>query len=277
MFAWLISADRVVILCDSSEARLFYNGKVYIRPADDGFEDLPMHKRMGYGSIWALIDVDYRNRAPAISSDSYRIWPIQTTSPNPDPWKAWSKQNGATLLGMPPWNVEELMGGSAFSLFSLLSSASAMSFDRGSSSLTVLRLCYSLHLHPQYNSFRSRLEQSLLLPDASTLSITNDKAIDAALEVLRESGKAVEAEKNEDKNMAEETGNEDTAHETGNEDTVDEDMVGEAGKPLTPVDTVDDALKILVHNAIEEFGLPPVTCTAASSNFIMQGIDTPVR
>ena len=246
MLAWLISANQVVVLCDSSEAHLFYRGEVYFRPAKAGFKGLP-RKDEGYYPVWTLIDVDYRNEGPDIPTDS-RIWPIQTTSPNLNRWKGWSKQNGATLLGMPMWNVEELMKGYAFSLFSLLLSASAMSFDRGSS-LTVLRLCYSLHLHPEYHDFRSELEQSLPPPDASTPSTTDDNAIDAALGVLREREKVVEAEKNEDPDMGD-------GFTTSAIDR-DEDMADEAGQPLTPVSTVDNALKILVDNAIEEFGFAP--------------------
>jgi len=145
--------------------------------------------------------------------------------------------------------------GYAFSLFSLLLSASAMSFDR-SSSLTVLRLCYSLHLHPGYNAFRSELEKSLPLSDALTpsttdcTSTTSDNAIDAALEVLRERKKVVEAEKNEN---LDDMGDGSTAQATD----WDEGMVDEAGQPLAPVSTVDNALEILVDNAIEEFGFAP--------------------
>ena len=149
---------------------------------------------------------------------------------------------------MPLWNVEELVGGYAFSFFLLLS-ASAMSFDRGSS-LTVLHLCYSLHLHPEYNRFRSELEKYLPLPDAPTPSTTDDKAIDAALEVLREGENVIEAEKNVN---PDDMGNDPTAPATDR----DEDMVDEAGQPLAPVSTMDNALEILVDNAIEEFGFAP--------------------
>jgi len=56
MLVWLISVDQVVILCDSFKAHLFYRGEVYSRPAKEGFEYLPMRKRMAYCPIWALID-----------------------------------------------------------------------------------------------------------------------------------------------------------------------------------------------------------------------------
>ena len=275
MLVWLISANQVVILCDSYDTHLFYRGEVYSQSAEAGFKGIPTHRSMAYCPIWTLIDVDYKNKGPRISSDLY-IWPIQATSPNLNRWKAWLKQNRATLLGMPLWNVEELMRGYAFSLFSLLSSASTMSFDRGSS-LTSLPLCYSLPLTPEYDDFRSKLEKSLPLPDGSTLYTTDGKvespntsnnAINAALGILREREKVVEAEKNEDldsmgdgfrssatdrdEDMVDATGNKDTVDETG-----DEGMVDEAGQPPAPVDTVDNALEILVHNAIEEFGLAP--------------------
>ena len=246
MLAWLISANQVVVLCDSSEAHLFYHGQVYFRQAKAGFKGLP--RQNGYYPVWTLIDVDYRDRGPDIPTDS-RIWPFQTTSPNLDRWKAWSKQSGATLLGMPLWNVEELMAGYAFSFFSLLLSTSAMSFDRGSS-LTVLRLYYSLRLHPRYNGFLSKLEQSLPLLDAPTLPTIGDNVIDAALEVLRERKKVVEAEMNGDPDDM------DDGFTTSATDR-DEDMADEAGQPPTLVITVDNALEILVDNAIEEFGFAP--------------------
>jgi len=105
-----------------------------------------------------------------------------------------------------------------------------VSFD-GGSSLTVLRLCYSFNLQPEYNGFRSRLEQFLPLLNRSTLPITDDEAIDTVLEVLQ-----AEVEKHKDR---------------------DEDTVDEAGQPQAPMDNVDNALKILVHNAAEEFGFIP--------------------
>ena len=76
---------------------------------------------------------------------------------------------------------------------------------------------------------------------------TGEQEIDTALEVLqtaREAEKVVEAEKNEDR---EEMGNGDRAG----------DMIDEVGQPLALVGTVDNALKILVHNATEEFGFAP--------------------
>jgi len=101
-----------------------------------------------------------------------------------------------------------------------------VSFD-GGSSLTVLRLCCSFNLQPEYSGFRSRLEQFLPLLNRSTLPITDDEAIDTVLEVLQ-----AEVEKHKDR---------------------DEDTVDEAGQPQAPMDNVDNALKILVHNATEEF------------------------
>jgi len=131
-----------------------------------------------------------------------------------------------------------------------LPSISAVSSNRGSS-LTVLRFC-SLCLQPEYNDFRSILE-TLLLLGGSTLPTTDKEAIDAALEVLRmerEKEKVVEAEENEDRD---EMGNDISASATDQ----DEDIVDEAGQPRAPIDNVDNALKILVHNATEEFGFAP--------------------
>jgi hypothetical protein len=104
----------------------------------------------------------------------------------------------------------------------LLSSIPAVSFDRGLS-LTLLCLSCSLCLRIDYGDFRSGLEQSLPLLDGPALPTTDDKSIDAALKVLR----------------------------------MDGDSVDQAGQPRAPVDNVDDALKILVHSATEEFGFAP--------------------
>lgn len=39
------------------------------------------------------------------------IWPIQVASQNPIQWGAWRKQTKAGLLGIPVWNMEELVEG----------------------------------------------------------------------------------------------------------------------------------------------------------------------
>ena len=117
MLARLISAGQVVLLCDSSDVYLFFHGQVYGRSTQSGFGDLP--KRRGkYCPVWALIDVDFKDRGAPLDSTS-NAWPIQASSPNPIRWKSWRKQYGAAELGMPLWNKKELMAGYAFSLFSL--------------------------------------------------------------------------------------------------------------------------------------------------------------
>ena len=118
MLAQLISARQVVLLCDSKYVYLFYCGQVYSRVIAFGFNDLPERRKVGYCPIWALVDVDYGDQGPPIENDS-NIWPIQASSPNPIRWKAWQKQNEASLLGMPLWSKEDLMGGCVFGLFSL--------------------------------------------------------------------------------------------------------------------------------------------------------------
>jgi len=118
MLARLISAGQVVLVYYSGNIYLFYRGQVYSRPMASGLEGLPEHCGMVYCPIWALVDADYEGQGPQAGS-SPGTWPVQVTSPNPIRWKSWSKQNGATLLGMPLWNMEELMEGYVFSLFSL--------------------------------------------------------------------------------------------------------------------------------------------------------------
>ena len=96
---------------------LFYRGRVYSRLAMYGFAELPRRRKMVYCPIWALIDTDMKNEEPPIPSSPV-IWPVQAISPRPALWKAWSKQTGACLLGMPLWDIEELVKGYVFSLLS---------------------------------------------------------------------------------------------------------------------------------------------------------------
>ena len=113
-----------------------------------------------------------------------------------------------------------------------------MPFDRGSS-LTVLRLYYSFSLQLDYDDFRSGLVQFLLPPGVSTHPTTDDElefptpGEKAAINALKILQMAREAEKNEDEDR------------------------GKAGQPQAPVDIMDNALNILVHNATEEFGFIP--------------------
>jgi len=118
MLARLISAGQVVLLYQSPVIYLFYRGEVYSRTKSEGFHFLPQRLWMGYCPIWALIDGDCDGQEVSLGGNPY-IWPIHVTSPNPKRWKGWVKQNTASLLGMPLWNVEELVEGYVFSLFSL--------------------------------------------------------------------------------------------------------------------------------------------------------------
>jgi hypothetical protein len=145
-----------------------------------------------------------------------------------------------------------------------------MSFGKGSS-LTDLRLYYSLSLHTDYSNFRAILKGSLKLLDQPTLSTTGNQSIDAALEVLQtERGTETEKEKEtvvEEEEDRDEMGDDIKASATDQ----DENMV-EAAQPQAPVDDaragkaiedakankgIEDALKILVHNATQEFGFTP--------------------
>jgi hypothetical protein len=86
---------------------LFFGGRVYIG-RDLLLWNLPRNPQ-GF-PIWTLIDVDLKQQGPPIEK-AHDIWPIQASSPNPERWKTWTKQFGAPLLGMPLWNMEELMKG----------------------------------------------------------------------------------------------------------------------------------------------------------------------
>jgi len=103
------------------------------------------------------------------------------------------------------------------------------------------------------DEFRERLQQYLPLPDGPTLPITDHEEIDAALEVLqieREREKAAEVEEKDCDSVGRGSLGSSAADQ-------DENMVDETDQPQTPVDKVDNALKILVRNAIEEFGPIP--------------------
>ena len=124
-----------------------------------------------------------------------------------------------------------------------------MAFNWGSL-LTVLHFYYSLCLLPECDDFRSRLEKSLPLFDKSTHPNTGDMAIDAVLEVLQ-------TERERKGVMAvEKTDNRDEMDDGASTAVMDqgENIVEEVDQPQAPV---DNALKILVHNATEEFCFAP--------------------
>ena len=55
MLAWLILAHQAVILCNSFEARFFYQGKVYSRAVEVGFRGLHCKRQQ---MAYCLIGVD---------------------------------------------------------------------------------------------------------------------------------------------------------------------------------------------------------------------------
>jgi hypothetical protein len=113
MLARLISVNQVVLLCLSTQLFLFFDGKVYTR-GDLNLWHLPKHSRGQ--SMWTLADMDSEQQGPHFNK-AHRIWPIQASSPDPNRWKTWIKQFGAGMLGMPLWNMEELMKGYVISCF----------------------------------------------------------------------------------------------------------------------------------------------------------------
>ena len=134
-----------------------------------------------------------------------------------------------------------------------------MSFDRGSS-LTDLPLCHSLSYQPNYDTFRTQLKKSLSLLHTSKSPTTGNKKIDAALEVLQTEGeKEVEDHDETDDNVEGSASSQDEMEDEmeGSASDRDENMVDETDQPHAPVDDVDNALKILVRNATEEFGFAP--------------------
>ena len=241
MLARLISARQVVLLYGISRIHLFYQGQVYSRSVASGFENLPECLGTEYYPIWLLINVDTQVQGPRIPEGSF-VWPVQASPPDPVRWKGWQKQLGAAVFGMPPWDMEELMEGYVFGFVS-------PSYHRPRPCrlievrrlLTFIVRC-SLRLWSKYDRFRSRLGECLPLLGGSTLPITGDESIDAALKVLQR-----EAEKEK-------------GHSIKTSSTDQDENTGEADQPQAPVDNtlkIDDALKILVHNATQEFGFAP--------------------
>ena len=152
-----------------------------------------------------------------------------------------------------------------------------MSFG-GGSSLADLRLCCSLSLHTDYTNFRAILKGSLKLLDQPTLPTTGNKSIDDALQVLQTERKTETEADKEKETVAEEKEDRDNIKASVTDQ--DENMV-EAAQPQAPVDNaragkaiedaraeevmddakaekaISSALKILVHNATQEFGFAP--------------------
>ena len=112
MLMRLMAADQVVLLLNASGLRLFYHGKVYLRPAIHGFSGIPRHNKKYH--IWTLIDVDSEEKGPPLDPN-LTIWPIQASSPNSRRFAAWIEHYESVVLGMPLWNMEELVEGYVFS------------------------------------------------------------------------------------------------------------------------------------------------------------------
>ena len=109
-----------------------------------------------------------------------------------------------------------------------LPSIPVMSFDRGLL-LTVLCLYYSLRLHPEYGIFLDALKPSPSSPKPPPIGLR--WAIGGARKVLQQ---AREEEENEDC-----------------------DETGDSFRTLAPMDDMENVLKILMRDAVEEFGFIP--------------------
>lgn len=92
-------------------------------------------------------------------STGYPIWPIQLPSPlNPARYKTWCKQFMAARWGIGVWTEDELWAGYVFTKF------------RFPLSSTVPFLCCSLRLQPEYEQFRSDLENTIHASNPSPTS-----------------------------------------------------------------------------------------------------------
>ena len=182
----LLSHDQVVLLRGNNTTLLFYHGQVYSRSVRDGLKNLPHSQKgfpegQGYLPVWGLVDRNSDKYGPDPSPRS-NTWVIQACSPQPDRYESWRKHTGAALLGMPLWNLRELMAGYVFSF------SCPGHVDRDSP-LTVLRL-FSLLLVPEYDDFRSGLEGCL-----RTLKRSANPDINATLKVLKAEAREMVAAK----------------------------------------------------------------------------------
>ena len=107
VLARLVLADQVVFTCSKHHLYIFYHGKVYFRPAETSLMDLPIHPKGRLWPTWTLVDSDSSEKKPPFGFTN--IWPIQTSSPNPSRWEYLKNCYGAYVLGMPLWNVRNII------------------------------------------------------------------------------------------------------------------------------------------------------------------------
>jgi len=106
MLALLISAHQAMPPCRRFAMFLFFRGKMYTRKpeVESGFEDLPRRRPI------LSHDMGFAPGEPPLDRGD-NAWPIQATSPKPVRWRSWIKQHEAPVLGMPLWDMKELMEG----------------------------------------------------------------------------------------------------------------------------------------------------------------------
>ena len=289
MLAWLLSAQQVVLLCNNDLTYLFYSGGVYSRPTAPAFMYLPVHQGEPDRSVWVVIDVDSSDHGPPVTGD-LTVWPIQASSPKSIRWRIWRKQLPRTALwGMPLWNRKELLEGYAFSTFYLSSRGSSLTLlHRCSLSLSPyykkLRSMFEGHLSQldgptapktggsQVDALlevlhleRKRKREAVAIAAAEEKEAATEQH---SLERKRRREAAVkEAEAAEEKEPA----TEQHSGELGDHMAMDQDVdmvnqdvdmanqVDQAKQPQVPVHEMEmeQALKILVRIATEEFGFIP--------------------
>lgn len=234
-----ISARQVVLLYDSTSMFLFYAGQVYHRPALNGFHYVPIHEGENKYPAWALIDVDFQNNGPPLSSTT-EVWPIQASSPNPVQWDSWSKQLDAAMWGLPLWSFQELVFGYVVRPFPPCAVHPPS---------RLILVFYSFHLQNRYTAFRSMLKRALSgEPRSSTDDPALEIALEAALKILNQENKdrrndavvETDHDEGEDKDMLDEVDNATHQHE---------DMLVKL--------RLDNAIKVLVRDATDEYGFAP--------------------
>ena len=127
--------------------------------------------------------------------------------------------------------------------------------------MTDLHLCYSLSLQPKYADFRKKLGESLKLLNESTLQKTGNHEIDAALQVLQKERARVKVMKEEGKDQKEKGDGEQEDDWDGMGGGIRPSVTDQGelmvDDPAKLPALLDNAFKILLRNAIEEFGFAP--------------------
>ena len=121
LLARLLQRKQVVLFSVNSDTRfLFYHNEVRRAPRNCVSEsNLPKPKSPA-GFMWSLIDLK-QEEAPGAHLINRPTFPVQTTSPNPERYRVFLKDNNPKFTGLPLWTREELARGYVLLLYFLSS------------------------------------------------------------------------------------------------------------------------------------------------------------